>query len=79
MPALYILAGSNGAGKSTIGPGLLPPNIAASYPIFDGDKLALEKRSELWQGGLRVLKEARRIADEHVADCFAAQVDRAMP
>jgi ABC-type branched-subunit amino acid transport system ATPase component len=78
MPVLHILAGANGAGKSTIGPSLLPTHIANSHTVFDGDKLALEKRTALWRAGLRVSKELQRIANEHVEDTFAAQVELAI-
>jgi hypothetical protein len=39
MPELYIITGSNGAGKSSIGPEYLPVHIRQQGPIFDGDKL----------------------------------------
>jgi predicted ABC-type ATPase len=46
MPDLYIITGSNGAGKSSIGPKYLPIRIRKQGPIFDGDKLFVEKRNE---------------------------------
>jgi len=49
MPELYIITGSNGAGKSSIGPDYLPAHIRQQGPIFDGDKLFIEKRKELWR------------------------------
>jgi predicted ABC-type ATPase len=36
MPNLYIIAGHNGAGKSTFGKNLLPQN-AQNLTIFDGE------------------------------------------
>ena len=39
MPELFIITGSNGAGKSSIGPDYLPTHIRQQGPIFDGDKL----------------------------------------
>ena len=48
MPGLFITTGSNGAGKSSIGPSYLPPRIQQQGPVFDGDKLFVEKRKELW-------------------------------
>jgi hypothetical protein len=45
MPELYIITGSNGAGKSTVGPDYLPEHIQ-QHPVFGGDKLFMEKRSE---------------------------------
>ena len=47
MPELYIITGSNGAGKSSIGPEYLPDTIRRLGPVFDGDKLFVEKRKEL--------------------------------
>lgn len=45
MPVLYIITGSNGAGKSSVGPEFLPFHLREA--IFDGDKLFMQKRSEL--------------------------------
>jgi hypothetical protein len=47
MPELFIITGSNGAGKSSIGPEYLPTHIRQQGPIFDGDKLFVEKRKDL--------------------------------
>jgi len=44
MPELYIITGSNGAGKSTIGTIHLPANIRDNYTVFDGDKLFTQKQ-----------------------------------
>ncbi len=43
MPDLYIITGSNGAGKSSIGTNFLPVSIRENYPVFDGDKLYMSK------------------------------------
>ncbi len=48
MPALYIITGSNGAGKSTVGADYLPLSIQQSCQVFDGDKLFMEKQRDLW-------------------------------
>ena len=48
MPDLYVIIGSNGAGKSTIGFSYLPKRIQDNYTIFDGDKLFMLKRKELY-------------------------------
>jgi hypothetical protein len=53
MPELYIITGSNGAGKSSIGPEYLPTRIREQGPIFDGDKLFVEKRNEYWKSGIK--------------------------
>lgn len=44
MPNLHIITGSNGAGKSSVGPSYLPDEIQLSCSVFDGDKLFMEKR-----------------------------------
>jgi predicted ABC-type ATPase len=60
MPTLYLITGSNGAGKSTVGPDYLPPHIVANHVVFDGDKLYTGKVSELWPEQMRSLKEAKK-------------------
>lgn len=49
MPELHIITGSNGAGKSTIGPDYLPGYITKNLEIFNGDKLFQDKQKELWK------------------------------
>lgn len=49
MPNLIIITGSNGAGKSYIGPDYVPSKLKGS--IFDGDKLFMEKKSESCASG----------------------------
>jgi predicted ABC-type ATPase len=44
MPELYIITGSNGAGKSSIGPKYLPQDFKLDGQVFDGDKLFVEKK-----------------------------------
>jgi predicted ABC-type ATPase len=39
VPSLYTITGSNGAGKSTVGPKYLPNEIINSCDVFDGDLL----------------------------------------
>lgn len=46
MSVLYIITGSNGAGKSSVGPDYIPHSLSNS--VFDGDKLFMQKRSDLW-------------------------------
>ena len=70
MPELYIITGSNGAGKSTVGFSYLPPHIQDRYSIFDGDKLFITKQKELWASGIRAHKEAKKIAYKFVSDTF---------
>jgi len=64
MPDLYIITGSNGAGKSTAGPDYLPAHITNAQPIFDGDKLFVQKR-----------KECRKLAWEIVEKTFDQLVE----
>ena len=70
MPELYIITGSNGAGKSSVGSFYLPEHIRNNYKIFDGDKLYLQKQKELWLSGMRAIKEAKKIAFEFVVETF---------
>lgn len=70
QPVLFIITGSNGAGKSSVGAAYLPTEIREKYTIFDGDKLALEKRKELYPSQIKSLKEARNAASEWVIKEF---------
>lgn len=78
MPDLYIITGSNGAGKSTIGQDYIPANVLADSPIFDGDKLYLLKHLELWKSGMRVDKQLRELANNFVIETFNRLVDTAI-
>lgn len=78
MPQLYIITGSNGAGKSTVGPDYLPTAILQSQPIFDGDKLFVQKRNEFWRSGLKSHKECARLAIGIVEQTFDDLVERAL-
>jgi predicted ABC-type ATPase len=75
MPELYIITGSNGAGKSTIGPDYLPEYIRLQNVVFDGDKLFMEKQRDLWRSGMRAYKETRKLAFEFVSDTFDKLVE----
>jgi predicted ABC-type ATPase len=68
MPLLYIITGSNGAGKSSVGPDYIPSNLRDS--IFDGDKLFMQKRSEFWINGIKSHKECKKLAAEFVDTTF---------
>lgn len=63
MPKLFIITGSNGAGKSTVGFSYL--NHYHS-DVFDGDKEYLKKRSLLWKQGLRSEKLIKELASNYV-------------
>lgn len=76
-PVLFIITGSNGSGKSTVGETYLPSEIQKKYTVFDGDKLALQKRREL-AATIKSFKEARRLADEWMYAQFDDQVKRAI-
>src|SRR6059058_5353552 len=78
MPELYIITGSNGAGKSTVGPDYLPEHIRQQNRVFDGDKLFVQKQKELWQSGIRANKEAKKLAFEFVETTFNSLVERAL-
>ena len=78
MPELHIIMGSNGAGKSSIGPEFLPGHIKTSYTVFDGDKLYMQKQKELWAQGIRAIKEAKNIAFGFVESTFEELVYAAL-
>ncbi len=78
MPELHIITGSNGAGKSTVGPDYLPGYITKPLQIFNADKLFLDKQKELWKQGIRANKELRNIAYEYVTTTFDALTEAAI-
>lgn len=78
MPELYILTGSNGAGKSTVGPDYLPFHIQQQGNIFDGDKLFMQKRSEFWISGVKSHKECKKLALSFVEQTFDELVEAAL-
>lgn len=76
MPVLYIITGSNGAGKSSVGPDYIPTHLRSS--IFDGDKLFMQKRSEFWVNGIKSHKECKKLAAEVVETTFDNLVESAL-
>ena len=78
MPELFIITGSNGAGKSSIGANYLPAHIQNTCSIFDGDKLFMQKQKDLWNSGIRANKEARKISYQFVSDTFDVLVEAAL-
>ena len=78
MPELFIITGSNGAGKSSIGANYLPAHIQNTCSIFDGDKLFMQKQKDVWNSGIRANKEARKIAYQFVSDTFDELVEAAL-
>ena len=76
MPLLYIITGSNGAGKSSVGPDYIPSHLRSS--IFDGDKLFMQKRSEFWLNGIKSHKECKKLAAEFVESTFDNLVEYAL-
>ena len=70
MPSLYIITGSNGAGKSTVGDKYLPEFVRDNYTVFDGDLLFVKKQRELFPEFTLSPKEARKLAFQHVIDTF---------
>ena len=61
-PQLFIITGSNGAGKSTYGPALLPTEFN-NLNIFDGDIYYTRKSIEFYKQ-TRSSKESRKLAEE---------------
>ncbi len=78
MPSLFIITGPNGAGKSAVGATYLPEEIQKRYTVFDGDKISLLKKRELFPNHIRSLKEARKAADEWMMKEFKDQVKNAL-
>lgn len=78
MPTLYLITGSNGAGKSTVGPDYLPESIRNSYTVFDGDKIYMAKVKELWPLHQKSIKEAKKIAAGFVFETLELQLDNAI-
>ena len=78
MPSLYIITGSNGAGKSTIGSKFLPAHIRNNYKIFDGDLLFVNKQRKLFPKETRSPKEARKLAFQYVLDSFEELTSKAL-
>ncbi|MEP7127231.1 MAG: zeta toxin family protein [Chitinophagales bacterium] len=76
MPVLYIITGSNGAGKSSVGPDYIPSHLRDS--IFDGDKLFMQKRSEFWVNGIKSHKECKKLAGEVVENTFNDLVESSL-
>ena len=68
MPNLYIIAGHNGAGKSTFGKNLLPQN-AQNLTIFDGD-LVYSQKLKHFSSYIKVHKYAAQEADEATVEEF---------
>jgi len=78
MPDLYILTGANGAGKSTVGFSYLPRAVQNNCVIFDGDKLTLLKKRELYKHVTPSYKEAGRLALEWLFQHFENLVASAL-
>jgi predicted ABC-type ATPase len=78
VPQLHIITGSNGAGKSTLGPDYLPDHISKQYAVFDGDKLFLQKRKELFPAKTKSHKEARNMATEWLEEHFVSLTEHAL-
>ncbi|OQP44632.1 hypothetical protein A4H97_09705 [Niastella yeongjuensis] len=78
MPDLYIISGSNGADKSTIGQDYVPAHVLDDSSFFDGDKLYMQKHLELWKSGTRVDKKIREVANDFVVETFSQLVDKAI-
>jgi predicted ABC-type ATPase len=78
VPSLYIITGSNGAGKSTIGPEYLPEHIRNNYEVFDGDLLFVRKQRELFPILTRSPKEVKKLAFQYMVDTFEQLTDDAL-
>ena len=79
MPNLYILTDSNGAGKSTTGHFYLPDHLKEKkHKIFDGDKLFMQKRKQIYKIETPSLKEAERRTREWLYEEFENRVATAI-
>jgi predicted ABC-type ATPase len=78
MPVLYLITGSNGSGKSTVGPDYLPEDIRNNYSVFDGDKLYTAKTKELWPEPIKSIKEAKKLAIEFVGETLEQLLENAL-
>ncbi len=78
MPDLYIITGANGAGKSTVGYSYLPMLVQGNCEVFDGDKLTLKKKRELYKHVTPSYKEANRLALEWLFEHFENLVQAAL-
>jgi predicted ABC-type ATPase len=78
MPSLHIITGSNGAGKSAIGINYLPLHIQKNCDVFDGDKLFMQKKNEMWNAGSKAIKENKKLAIQFVTNTFETLVDTAI-
>lgn len=76
MPNLYLIAGHNGAGKSTYGR-LLLPEIAHSLSVFDGDAVYHATLREAFLR-LKVAKFAQREAMQTTVVTFERLVETAL-
>jgi predicted ABC-type ATPase len=76
MPLLYIITGSNGAGKSSVGPEYIPTHLKDN--VFDGDKLLMQKRKEFWKSGIKSHKECKKLAAAFVENTFDNLVEMAL-
>lgn len=76
MPNLYLIAGHNGAGKSTYGR-LLLPEVAHSLAVFDGDAVYHATLKEAFLR-LKVAKLAQREAMQTTVDAFEGLVEAAL-
>ena len=77
-PQLHIITGSNGAGKSSIGPEYLPDYIRNNYVVFDGDLLFNQKRKELFPIQTKSPKEATKLAYQFITDQFEKLTQKAI-
>lgn len=72
-PQLFIITGSNGAGKSTYKQALLPAEFS-NLEIFDGDIFYTQKSTEFYKLN-RSSKESRKLAEEALEKEFLRLVE----
>jgi len=74
MPKLFIITGSNGAGKSTYKQALLPIEFSA-LEIFDGDIFYTQKSIEFYKIN-KSTKESRKLAEDALEQEFLRLIER---
>ena len=76
MLDLFLIAGHNGAGKSSYGKNFLPEK-AQQLLIFDGDLMYYQKRQQIFSQTHRA-KYASKQAEEYTVEQFESALDYAV-
>ena len=77
MSQLFVLTGANGAGKSTLSQSLLP-NELIDLSVFYGDKLFVQRLSEIFPAINKSPKYARKMAFDDTVNAFESLVEQSL-